>query len=54
MADGSVRFVLDGAAAVALTSGDHVVIEPGVTHHVEPAADARFAIDFYATKDDEA
>ncbi|MPY91718.1 MAG: DUF1971 domain-containing protein [Acidimicrobiia bacterium] len=46
---GSVRFVLEDGPSegVLLAAGDEQVIEPGLPHHVEPAPDARFVVEFY-------
>lgn len=46
---GSVLFVweTDDERPVDLTAGDTVVIGPGLYHHVEPAPDARFVVEFY-------
>lgn len=46
---GTVRFVVeDGETPSAMVeAGGDQVIEPGVPHHVEPDADARFVVEFY-------
>ena len=46
---GSLSFVHEAApgTAIALEAGDSMVIAPGVAHHVEPADDARFHIEFH-------
>jgi tellurite resistance-related uncharacterized protein len=45
---GTVVFVLeDSGARRSLTTDDAQVIEPGVFHHVEPSADARFVVEFH-------
>jgi len=45
---GSVVFALepDGERR-AVNAGEHQVIEPNTPHHVEPTADASFAVEFY-------
>ncbi len=47
--EGAVRFVWEETdrGAVDLVAGDALVIEPQVYHHVEPASDARFLIEFH-------
>ncbi|MEZ5246281.1 MAG: DUF1971 domain-containing protein [Acidimicrobiales bacterium] len=45
---GTVVFVLeDTGVRRSLTTNDAQVIEPGVLHHVEPSADARFVVEFH-------
>ena len=51
---GSVRFVdVEGHPPrdVRLDAGDHAVIVPGVEHHVEPATDAEFYVQFFREPD---
>lgn len=46
--EGSVVFVAEESGeSRSLGAGDTQVIEPEVPHHVEPAADARFVVEFY-------
>ena len=46
--DGVVLFVSeDTGESRSLAAGDTQVIEPEVPHHVEPAAGARFVVEFY-------
>ena len=48
---GSVTFVFeDDDERRVVASGEHQVIPPARPHHVEPAADARFVVEFYAPK----
>jgi tellurite resistance-related uncharacterized protein len=49
---GSVTFVFedDDSAPRVVQAGEHQVIPPARPHHVEPAADARFVVEFYAPK----
>ena len=44
---GSVRFVEETGRRVTASPGQRVTIMPGVRHHVEPADDAEFYIQFY-------
>jgi tellurite resistance-related uncharacterized protein len=45
---GTVVFVLeDSGVRRSLHADEAQVIEPGVLHHVEPSADARFVIEFH-------
>ncbi len=45
--DGSVLFVDDMPRRVLAAAGERVPIVPGVRHHIEPAHDAAFYIQFY-------
>ena len=45
--DGSVLFVDDTPRRVRAAAGERVPIVPGVRHHIEPAHDAAFHIQFY-------
>ena len=48
VAAGTVVFVLeDSGERRTVAEGETQVIEPGVVHHVEPSADARFAVEFH-------
>lgn len=47
MLDGSVLFVDDTPRRVRAAAGERVPIVPGVRHHIEPAHDAAFYIQFY-------
>jgi tellurite resistance-related uncharacterized protein len=49
---GEVRFVFacDPPAVQDLHAGDHVDIPPETPHHVEPRADSRFIVEFYAAR----
>lgn len=46
---GSVTFVweAEGQRRIILFAEDSLVIEPELPHHVEPDAEARFAVGFY-------
>ena len=45
---GTVVYVLeDTGLRRTVVAGDVQVIEPGVRHHVEPGADARFVVEFH-------
>ncbi|WP_088319426.1 DUF1971 domain-containing protein [Kineosporia sp. R_H_3] len=45
------RFEDDPDAPVTVTAGGHVVIPPGLPHHVEPEGAAAFAVEFYRVAD---
>ena len=45
--DGSVLFVDDTPRRVRAAAGERVPIVPGVHHHIAPAHDAAFYIQFY-------
>lgn len=45
--DGSVLFVDDTPRRVRAAAGERVPIVPGIRHHIEPAHDAAFYIQFY-------
>ena len=45
--DGSVLFVDDSPRRVRAAAGERVPIIPGVSHHIEPACDAAFYVQFY-------
>ena len=47
MLGGSVLFVDEGPRRVRAAAGERVPIIPGVRHHIEPAPDAAFYIQFY-------
>ncbi len=47
MVDGSVLFVDDSPRRVRAVAGERVPILPGVSHHIEPAHDAAFYVQFY-------
>lgn len=49
--DGRLTFVWEDRPdePVVLGPGDTLVIPPEVLHHVEPAADARFAVSFFSS-----
>ena len=47
MLDGSVLFVDDTPRRVRAAAGERVPIVPGVHHHIAPAHDAAFYIQFY-------
>jgi len=46
---GSLRFVFEGHAdePLIITAGEHVDIPPGRLHHIEPADDAIFLVEFH-------
>lgn len=44
---GSALFVDDTSRRVLVSAGSRTPIEPGVAHHIEPAADAVFHVQFY-------
>lgn len=48
---GTVEFVVEdregSGARRLMQAADTQVIEPGVLHHVEPSADARFVVEFH-------
>ena len=46
---GSVSFVHeeDGSQPIDLAAGDSMVIVPEIRHHVEPARDGRFVVEFH-------
>ena len=46
---GSLAFVWEDASSppIELLTEDSVVIAPELQHHVEPAPDARFVVEFY-------
>lgn len=49
---GELTFVVEESGERrTLAAGDSQVIEPGLFHHVEPAADARFAVEFHRVPD---
>ncbi len=46
--EGSVTFVAEGSGETrVLSAGESQVIEPDAPHHVEPASDARFVVEFH-------
>ncbi len=45
--EGSVLFVDDESRRVTVAAGDRVAIVPRVSHHIEPADDAVFHVQFY-------
>ncbi|WP_420624979.1 hypothetical protein [Candidatus Poriferisodalis sp.] len=45
--DGSVLFVDDTPRRVHAAAGERVPIIPGASHHIEPAHDAAFYVQFY-------
>jgi tellurite resistance-related uncharacterized protein len=49
VSEGSMTFVWEGddARRLVLLAGDSLVIAPEVRHHIEPAADVRFVVEFY-------
>lgn len=47
MLDGSVLFIDDTPRRVRAAAGERVPIIPGVHHHIEPAPDAEFYVQFY-------
>jgi tellurite resistance-related uncharacterized protein len=50
--EGTVVFVVEASGRRReLMKGDSQVIEPGVPHHVEPANDARFVVEFHRGPD---
>ena len=44
---GSVLFVDETSRRILVTPGRRVTIVPGARHHVEPAEDAEFYVQFY-------
>ena len=46
--EGSVDFADEASRRVTVTAGRRVAIPPDVSHHVEPAQDAVFHVQFYS------